>query len=158
MKNKKVFEDGVTRIYLDNCCYSRHHDKKLSEEIIKDKKSVIAIQKEIISKNIELATSFMLHYENSQNKNVRNRNYDDFFIKNYRTIYIGVEKAEELSKKVELIMQQGIKIKDAYHIASAILAECDFFVTVDKKLLKFVTEEIKIISPVELAKKLEVKT
>ena len=158
MINEKLFGDCPHRIYLDNCCYSRQHDKKLSEEIMQDKSAVIAIKKEIINKNIELATSFMLHYENSQNKNIINRDYDDFFIRNYKTIYIGVEKMEELSKKVELITQQGIKMKDAYHIASAILAECDFFVTVDKKLLKFVTEDIKIISLVELAKKLEVKT
>ena len=81
------------RIYLDNCCYNRHHDKKVSDEITQDKNAVIAIQKEIIKKN-----------------------------------------------------------KDAYHIASAILAECDFFVTVDKRLLKYSSEEIKIISPVDFVK------
>ena len=140
------------RIYLDNCCYNRHHDKKVSEEIIQDKNSVIAIQKEIIKKNIELATSFMLHYENNQNKNIRDRNYNNFFIKNYRTIYIGVDRVDDLSKKVELITKNGIKTKDAYHIASAILAECDFFVTVDKKLLKYSSEEVKIISPVDFVK------
>lgn len=32
------------RIYLDNCCYNRHHDKKVSDEITQDKNSVIAIQ------------------------------------------------------------------------------------------------------------------
>lgn len=29
------------QIYLDNCCYNRHHDKNLSEEIISDKNTVI---------------------------------------------------------------------------------------------------------------------
>ena len=81
------------RIYLDNCYYNRHHDKKVSDEITQDKNAVIAIQKEIIKKNIELATSFMLHY-----------------------------RADDLSKKVESITNSGIKTKDAYHIASAILA------------------------------------
>lgn len=109
------------RIYLNNCCYNRHHDKKVSEEIIQD-------------------------------KNIRDRNYNDFFIKNYRTIYIGVDRVDDLSKKVELITKNGIKTKDAYHIASAILAECDFFVTVDKKLLKYSSEEVKIISPVDFVK------
>ena len=144
------------RIYLDNCCYNRHHDKKSSEEITKDKNAVIKIQKEIIKKNIELATSFMLHYENYQNKNVRNRNYNDFFIKNYRTIYIGVDRLDDLNKKISVITECGVKIKDAYHIASAILAGCDFFVTVDKKLLRVSSEEIKIISLVDFAKMLEV--
>ena len=143
------------RIYLDNCCYNRHHDKKVSDEITQDKNAVIAIQKDIIKKNIELATSFMLHYENNQNKNIRDRNYNDFFIKTYRTTYIGIDRADDLSKKVESITKSGIKTKDAYHIASAILAECDFFVTVDKRLLKYSSEEIKIISPVDFVKIME---
>ncbi|MBQ9496500.1 MAG: PIN domain-containing protein [Selenomonadaceae bacterium] len=143
------------RIYLDNCCYNRHHDKKISDEIVADRNAVIIIQKEIIRKKIELATSFMLHYENYQNKNVRNRNYNDFFIKNYKTVYVGVEKLDELAKIIPKILECGVKIKDAYHIASAILAGCDFFVTVDKKLLKVSLEEIRIINLVELAKILE---
>lgn len=146
------------RIYLDNCCYNRHHDKKVSDEISRDKNAVIAIQKEIIRKNLELATSFILHYENSRNRNIRNRNYNDFFIKSYRTIYVGIDKLDDLSKKVELLRALGVKIKDAYHIASAILADCDFFVTVDKKLLNVSSDEIKIISPVELVKILEVES
>ena len=140
------------RIYLDNCCYNRHHDKNISEEIISDKNAVIAVQKEIIRKNIELVTSFMLHYENYQNKNARNRTYNDFFIKTYRTIYIGIERLEDLKKHVETLTEKGIKIKDSYHIASAIVGECDFFLTVDKKLLKTFCEEIKIISPIEFVK------
>ena len=143
------------RIYLDNCCYNRHHDKKISDEIIQDKNAVIAIQKEIIKKNIELATSFMLHYENNQNRNAQNRDYNDFFIRNYKTIYIGVDRLDELTKKVEKLTELGVKIKDAYHIASAILAECDFFITVDKRLLKIFSSEIKIINLVEFLKILE---
>ncbi|MBO4401715.1 MAG: hypothetical protein J5809_07700 [Selenomonadaceae bacterium] len=140
------------RIYLDNCCYNRHHDKKVSDEIVADKNAVIAIQKEIIKKNIELATSFMLHYENNQNSNLRNRNYNDFFMRNYRTIYVGVDNLEELKPEVEKMLAAGIKIKDAYHIASAIVADCDYFVTVDKKLLKYISKEVKIVSPTEFVK------
>jgi len=143
------------RIYLDNCCYNRHHDKKISDEIVADRNAVVAIQKEIIRKEIELVTSFMLHYENYQNKNVRDRNYNDFFIKNYKTIYVGVENLNELAEIIPGILNCGVKIKDAYHIASAILTECDFFVTVDKKLLRVSLEEIRIINLVELAKILE---
>ena len=143
------------RIYLDNCCYNRHHDKKISDEIVADRNAVVAIQKEIIRKEIELVTSFMLHYENYQNKNVRDRNYNDFFIKNYKTIYVGVENLNELAEIIPRILECGVKIKDAYHIASAILTECDFFVTVDKKLLRVSLEEIRIINLVELAKILE---
>ena len=143
------------RIYLDNCCYNRQHDESVSDEISKDKTAFIKIKKEIILKNIELATSFMLHYENNQNKNINNRNNNDFLIRNYRTIYIGVDSIEKLKILVDEIILSGIKQKDAYHIASAILSDCDYFITVDKKLLKYKTDKVKIINLVDFVKILE---
>ena len=143
------------RIYLDNCCYNRQHDESVSNEISKDKSAFIKIKKEIILKNIELATSFMLHYENNQNKNINNRNNNDFLIRNYRTIYIGVDSIEKLKILVDEIILSGIKQKDAYHIASAILSDCDYFITVDKKLLKYKTDKVKIINLVDFVKILE---
>lgn len=144
------------RIYLDMCCYNRQFDKKISDEIINDYKSIIQIQKEIVSGNIELATSFMLHYENYRKKDVEKRDKIDLFIKTYRKIYIGVDFVDELKILSEKIIANGIKSKDAYHIASAILANCDYFITVDKKLLKYFTEEIKIINLVDFIKIFEV--
>ena len=143
------------RIYLDNCCYNRQHDESVSNEISKDKSAFIKIKKEIILKNIELATSFMLHYENNQNKNINNRNNNDFLIRNYRTIYIGVDSIEKLKILVDEIILSGVKQKEAYHIASAILSDCDYFITVDKKLLKYETDKIKIINLVDFIKILE---
>ena len=143
------------RIYLDNCCYNRQHDESVSDEISKDKTAFIKIKKEIILKNIELATSFMLHYENNQNKNINNRNNNDFLIRNYRTIYIGVDSIEKLKILVDEIILSGVKQKEAYHIASAILSDCDYFITVDKKLLKYKTDKVKIINLVDFIKILE---
>lgn len=97
----------------------------------------------------------MLHYENYRNKNADDRDKNDFFMKSYRNIYIGVEFVDDLKILVENILESGIKIKDAYHIASAILAECDFFITVDKRLLKYSSEKLKIINPVDFLKILE---
>ena len=137
------------------CCYNRQFDKKISEEIINDYKSIIQIQKEIVSGNIELATSFMLHYENYRKKDAEKRDKIDLFIKTYRKIYIGVEFVDELKILSEKIIATGIKVKDAYHIASSILANCDYFVTVDKKILKYSSEKVKIINLAEFTKILE---
>ena len=114
------------------------------------------IQKEIIKKNIELVTSFMLHYENYRKKNLKQRDKIDIFIKMHRKIYVGIESVEKLKIFAEKIMSSGIKIKDAYHIASAIFYECDYFITVDKKILKYFCDEIKIINPIDFVKILEV--
>lgn len=129
------------RIYLDMCCYN-------SAEIISNEaKSVVKIQKEIIQKNFELATSFMLHYENYQKKNKNHLERIDFFIKSNRKIYVGIDSLETLKIFADDFVSQGLKLKDAYHLASAIFANCDYFLIFDKKLLKFVTDKIKILNP-----------
>ncbi|MBR1730262.1 MAG: hypothetical protein IJ728_12160 [Selenomonadaceae bacterium] len=137
------------RVYFDICCYNRRFDDKSIGEISLEYRYMIEIQKEIVRGNIELVTSFMLHYENYQKKDIRKRNNIDFFIKNYRKIYIGIENIEKLTEEVKIIVKSGIKEKDAYHIASAILADCDYFVTVDKRLLKFSNDKIKIINLID---------
>ena len=53
-------------------------------------------------------------------------------------------------------MSTGIKNNDAFHIASAILSKSDYFLTVDDRIFKYNTNEIKIINPVDFIKILEV--
>ena len=137
------------RIYLDMCCYNRQFDEKISEEDFIEARSVIQIQKEILLDNLDLLTSFMLHYANYRKKISEQRDKIDLFIKTYRKIYVGVDSIEILKDISQKIISHGIKEKDAYHIASAILAECDYFITFDKKLLKFSADSIKIINPVD---------
>jgi hypothetical protein len=37
----------------------------------------------------------------------------------------------------------------ATHLASAIYAKCDYFITTDDRLLKYATDKIKIVNPVQ---------
>ena len=131
------------------CCYSRQFDKNFSEGNFIEFKSIIWLRKKIIQKNFELVTSFMLHYENYQKKNLDEREKIDFFIKSNRKIYIGIDSVESLKIFADDFVSQGLKLKDAYHLASAIFANCEYFLTFDKKLLKFTTDKIKILNPVE---------
>lgn len=94
----------------------------------------------------------MIHYENSQRQNEQQRLDIEKFFKSYKAIHVGAEHIEALKKSVDEIMNTGIKLKDAYHVASAIFAECDYFVTVDKRLLNFRSEKIKMINPIELCR------
>lgn len=137
------------RIYLDMCCYSRQFDEDSAEKISVEAKNVIKIQKEIVQKNLELVTSFMLHYENYRKKNFDEREKIDFFIKSNRKFYVGIDSVESLKVFANNFVSQGLKLKDAYHLASAVFANCDYFITFDKKLLKFPTDKIKILNPAE---------
>ena len=61
------------RVYFDICCYNRRFDDKSIGEISLEYQNMIEIQNEIVKGNIELVTSFMLHYENYSKKNIEQR-------------------------------------------------------------------------------------
>ena len=46
------------------------------------------------------------------------------------------------------IMNTGIKLMDACHVACAIIAGCDYFISTDKRLLKYQSDKIKIVNPI----------
>ena len=98
------------RIYLDMCCYNRQFDEKISEEDFIEARSVIQIQKEILLDNLDLVTSFMLHYENYRKKISEQRDKIDLFIKTYRKIYVGVDSIEILKDISQKIISHGIQV------------------------------------------------
>lgn len=51
------------------------------------------------------------------------------------------------------IMKTGVKTADAHHVASAIIAGCDYLVTTDDRLLIFKSNQITILDPVDFIKK-----
>lgn len=69
--------------------------------------------------------------------------------------YVGIERDEEAKKIAEGIMANGVKDMDALHVACAILAESDYFITTDDRLLKYQTEKIQIVTPGEFIRRME---
>lgn len=53
------------------------------------------------------------------------------------------------------IMETGVKYKDACHVASAIIAECDYLISTDKRLLKYKSDKIKLVNPIEFVGEME---
>jgi predicted nucleic acid-binding protein len=77
------------------------------------------------------------------------------FIEKNTTVYVSEAKQEAIVRKAQEIMQTGIKYKDACHVSCAIFAECDYFLTTDNRLLKYKTDEIKMMNPLNFIKELE---
>lgn len=48
--------------------------------------------------------------------------------------YVGDERKEMVETKASEIMKTGIKFKDACHVASAIYAGCEYFISTDVRL------------------------
>ena len=138
--------------YLDNCCYNRSFDDQKQRRIYLETLAIIRIQKKIMEGEIELATSFILDYENRSSPYEEQRIKIEDFYRSYSKVYIGVEHADRLRELAEKIIAEGIKEKDAYHVASAILAQCDFFITVDDRLLKYRSDDITLINPIDFVK------
>ena len=143
------------RVYLDNCCFGRPFDNQNFPRIAEETTAIIFIREQIISGKIKMATSYMLHHENLQCRIELRRRSVERFLRAYSSIYISINLAESVTAKAEKFVSLGIKEKDACHVASAILAECDYFLTVDDRLLKLKTDEIILINPVDFIKILE---
>lgn len=59
------------------------------------------------------------------------------------------EENEAILQYAENLTSYGIKTYDALHIACAIYAKCDYYITTDTKLLKTKLKEIKIVNPID---------
>ncbi|MBR4903451.1 MAG: hypothetical protein IKZ53_02185 [Selenomonadaceae bacterium] len=143
------------RIYLDNCCLGRPFDNQSFPRIFIETQAKLFIQGQIKSGKIEMATSYILHYENILCSNEAKRESVEDFLKSYSSIYIDITFADKVVAKAEKFISEGIKSKDAYHVASAILAECDYFLTTDDRLMKHKVNEIIMINPLEFVQILE---
>ena len=54
------------------------------------------------------------------------------------------------------IMQKNIKPKDSLHLAYAIEANCNYFITTDDKILDKPVEKIVVIDPIDFVKMAEI--
>lgn len=125
------------RVYLDNCCFNRSYDSQSQMRISLETQAKLYIQESIRKHEIELAASYMLWFENGQNPYEIRRQAITEYIRNNTSVYIDYDKMEEVANEAKSIMETGIKQKDAIHVASAIIAGCDCFLTTDIRLLKY---------------------
>lgn len=139
----------MVRVYLDNCCFNRPYDDQSQFRIALETQCKLRIQDRIKSGELALVASYMLRYECAANPHIMRREAIETFIRQYAGFYVGVERQSEVEEKAREIMRTGVKFKDACHVASAIFARCDYLVSTDKRLLKFQTDEISMVTPVE---------
>jgi len=65
---------------------------------------------------------------------------------------LDIDASEKIINRGKEIMLKGIKKKDALHVACAIEAKCDYFLTTDKKLFRTYFDEIIITNPIDFIK------
>ena len=137
------------RIYLDNCCFNRPYDDQTQLLVHLETEAKLFIQQAILQERFELAWSYILDYENSVNPY---QNRKQAIAKWKEVALFDVDVSETVVNCANTIMLKGVKKKDALHIACAIEAKCDYFLTTDKKLLRTACEQINIANPIDFIK------
>lgn len=143
------------RVYLDNCSYNRPYDDQSQMRIYLETQAKLHIQDMVRKGQIELVTSYVLDFENSNNRSIQKKLAVEKFMKEYAAVYVSNKNEKEIAKIADAIMETGIKEKDAYHVACAVIAGCNYFVTTDDRLLKYQTEKINLVTPGEFIRRME---
>lgn len=143
------------RIYLDSCSYNRPYDEQSNMQVQLEAQSKLFIQNCIKDGKYELVSSYTLQYEVSRNPFDMRRDAIKDFIEQNANYYIDYDREKEVSDIASQIMATGVKEKDAYHVASAIYGGCEYFISTDKRLLKYKTDRIKLVTPVEFISETE---
>jgi len=136
------------KIYLDNCTFNRPFDKRNQLSIVLEADAKLYIQQSILEKRIDLVWSYILDFENDANPFKERR----FAVKQWQKLAItDIDENEQILKNAINLTKLGLKSKDALHVACAMFAECDFFITTDSNILKKLKKysKIRAISPIE---------
>lgn len=142
----------ILRVYLDNCCYNRPYDDQSQIRISLEAQAKIFVQTLVKEKRLELATSYVLLFENSKNPHINRQQAIRQFIKQNTSFFVDTNQVDKVIELAREIMRTGVKEVDASHVACAILAECDYFLTTDDRLLKFRSDKIIVTDPVTFVK------
>ena len=143
------------KIYLDNCTYNRPYDDQSQMRIYLETQAKLHIQDMIREEKLELATSYILDYENSRNRSLPKKMAIEKFIRDHTAIYVSVRNKDRIKKYASAIMQTGVKEKDAYHVACSIIAGCKYFITTDDRLLRYHSEKVILVTPGEFIRRME---
>jgi predicted nucleic acid-binding protein len=121
------------RVYLDNCCFNRPFDDQSQARIRLEAESKLEVQQRIKDKKIELAWSYVLDYESQANPFEERRHV----VARWRTVaVVDVEETVAIVQQAHEIADRGLHAKDALHVACAMAAGCDFFLTTDDLVVK----------------------
>lgn len=120
-------------IYLDNCCFNRPYDDQRQLRIRLETEAKLAVQALMKNGDVKYAWSDMLDAEIAKSPyHDRRAKIIPWRANANRVIHV----TQEVEDKAKFFEEMGIKPADSLHIACAVCAECDLFLTVDRGILK----------------------
>ena len=137
------------KVYLDNCCFNRPFDDQTLLSTRLETEAKLKIQEKIKAADISLGWSYILDFENNANPFLERQ----IEIQRWKKLaYSFTNETPEILAQMNQLMTLGLKPVDALHIACAIDLKCDYFLTVDKGILKKADKiaSITVTSPINL--------
>ena len=133
------------KLYLDMCCFNRPYDNQTHLRIYYEAMTKLTLQSWIVDGKISFVWSYVLEFENAKNPFVEKQNTIAAFKQYASEIAVHSQIIDTAAEKLQKL---GIKPFDALHIACAIHTGCNYFLTVDDKILKKQVQGIAITDPV----------
>lgn len=145
------------RVYLDNCMFNRPFDDQSHIRIRLEAEAKLHIQHQIREGQVELVWSYILEFENAQNPYLERQHA----IQTWQALaVVDIEESSVLLDTARILLAQGIKAKDALHVACALEGQADYFLSTDDKLLKRLQtiHLISALNPMDYIKELPHET
>lgn len=145
----------MKKVYLDVNIYNRPFDDQSQVRIRLETISIFSIMQRIKKRELLLVWSFIIDYENSLNP------YDDV---RQEVEFLSSIASKSILPSDTIVTQamkfesKGIKPRDALHVACALAAGADYFLTCDDKLINKASSirGLKILNPVRFIEETEV--
>jgi len=121
------------RIYLDICCFNRPFDDQTQARIRLETHGKILLQQKVKNYECELVWSSVLDFECNNNPFEEHRHAISWWRALASTVVVIDDSIIKCAKMHEA---HGVDRYDALHVACALAAGADLFVTTDDRLVK----------------------
>ena len=144
------------RIYLDICCFNRPFDDQSDLIVRLQTEAKLHVQEMVRQGALDLVWSAIMDIENSANPDLNRK----VTIADWQQIGVVDMSVNELVEQKAIILSQiGVKPMDALHVACAIEARAEYFLTTDNALLRKMAkhDSIRVVDLVDFVRGLKDK-
>jgi predicted nucleic acid-binding protein len=141
----------MSRIYLDMCCFNRPFDDQTQLLIRLQTEAKLFVQDAVRAGEHTLVWSAILDLENAVNPEPLRRDA----IQAWKPLAsVHIDMTPQVEALAEELAAKGVKAMDALHVASAISADAEWFLTTDHRLLRKTKHEdrVKVLDPVDFVR------
>ena len=141
-------------IYLDICCFNRPFDDQSDLIVRLQTEAKLYVQEMIRGGSLSLIWSSVMELENAANPDMNRK----LAVGEWKKIgFVDVPVSRRVEGIADTLALIGVKPMDALHVACAIEAEAEYFLTTDKALLRKMAkhDHLRVVDPVDFIRVLK---